>query len=152
MTTMNLSPFSFPIESQNVFRWFNNFNEPIKNQQMIHFVFSVLLNRINDRLDISSLHLAYSDPKMIDKLIEIIDYELHSAKLDFSHINRPALIRDLIIFTLHMLVEKTNQRFELKIKQLLTETLNNLTQVKENLLEQMNKDKKINNQAKLFRR
>ncbi|CAF4054182.1 unnamed protein product [Rotaria sp. Silwood2] len=152
MTTMNLSPFSFPIEGQNVFHWFNKFNEPIKNQQMIHFVFSVLLNQINDRLDMSPLHLAYSDPKMIDELIEIIDYEVHSAKLDFSHINRPALIRDLIIFTLHMLVEKTNQRFELKIKQLLTETLNNLNQVKENLLEQMNKDEKTNNQAKLFRR
>ncbi|CAF3361693.1 unnamed protein product [Rotaria sp. Silwood2] len=152
MTTMNLSPFSFPIEGQNVFHWFNKFNEPIKNQQMIHFVFSVLLNQINDRLDMSPLHLTYSDPKMIDELIEIIDYEVHSAKLDFSHINRPALIRDLIIFTLHMLVEKTNQRFELKIKQLLTETLNNLNQVKENLLEQMNKDEKTNNQAKLFRR
>ncbi|CAF1299577.1 unnamed protein product [Rotaria sp. Silwood1] len=152
MTSMNISPFAIPLEGQNVVHWFNNFNEPRKNQQTIHFIFSVLLNRISDRLDISPLHLAYSDPKMIDELIEIIDYELHSAKLDFSHIYRPALIRDLIIFTLHILVEKTNQRFELKLNQLLTETLSDLNQVKENLLEQMNKDEKVINQAKIFRR
>ncbi|CAF3857042.1 unnamed protein product [Rotaria sordida] len=152
MIATNISPFAFPLEDQNVFHWVNNFNASSKNQQTIHFVFSVLLNLINDRLDISPLHLAYSDPKMIDDLIEIINCELRSAKLDLSHINRPALIRDLIIFTLYMLVEKTNQRFELKTKQLLTETFNHLEQVKENLLEQMNKDKKTNNQANLFRR
>jgi hypothetical protein len=100
----------------------------------------------------SPLHISYSDPKMIDELIELIDFELHSAKLDISHVNRPPFIRDLIIFMLYLLLEKTNQRFELKNKQLLNEALNDLHQIKQNVLDQIDKDKKIDNHGEFFRR
>ncbi|CAF5218576.1 unnamed protein product, partial [Rotaria magnacalcarata] len=65
-TTTPQSPFllarptflsSHPLEDLNVYQWFNNINDLTKNQQTMHFVFRVLLSRINDRLDIFPLHL-----------------------------------------------------------------------------------------------
>jgi primosomal protein N' len=88
---------------------------------------------------------------MVDELIEFIDYQLHSAKVDMSHINRPVFVQDLIIFMLYLFHEKTNQRFELKNKQLLDGTLNDLNQVKQNVLDQINEDAIGDQQAKLFR-
>ncbi|CAF1040890.1 unnamed protein product [Rotaria magnacalcarata] len=160
-TTTPQSPFllarptflsSHPLEDLNVYQWFNNINDLTKNQQTMHFVFRVLLSRINDRLDIFPLHLVYSDPKMIDELIETIDDEINSAKIDLTHINRTALVHDLIILILYMLVEKTNKRFEFKTNLLLSDTLNDLNQVKQNLLDQINEEETSHNQAQLFRR
>jgi hypothetical protein len=152
MTTMTSLSFVSKQDDRNVFHWFDNSNDQSKIERTIYFVFNVLLPRINDRLDMSLLHLAYSDPKMVDELIEIIDYELHSAKIDMSHINKPLLVRDLIIFMLYLFHEKTNQRFELKNKQLLNETLDDLKQVKQNVLDQINEDENFDNQANIFRR
>ena len=152
-TAHNISSTSSDFkDGGNVFQWFNNCNDKNKIERTKHFVFNELLPRINDRLEISPLHLAYSDPKMVDELIEIIDYELHSAKVDMSHIHRPLFVQDLIIFMLYLFHEKTDQRFELKNKQLLDDTLNDLHQVKQNVLDQINEDEKADNQAVLFRR
>ncbi|CAF3274404.1 unnamed protein product [Rotaria socialis] len=145
-------PSSHPLEDLNVYKWFNNIDDLNKKQQTMHFVFRVLLSRINDRLEIFPLHLVYSDPKMVNELIETIDDEINSAKIDLTHINRTVLVHDLIILILYMLVEKTNQRFEFKINLLLSDTLNDLNQVKQNLLDQINKDETSNSQAQLFRR
>ena len=148
---MILSPYaSFHQEERSVLQWFTNVDDPNKNEQTLRFIFTEILPQIRNRLDISPLHLVYSDPKMINELIEIIDYELK--KLNVTHINRPALIQDLIIFILHLLLEKTDQRFESKYKQLLNESLNALHQVKQNIQEQIEEEEKHGNQGQLFRR
>jgi hypothetical protein len=139
-------------DDRTVLQWFSNSDDPSKNARTLRFVFDELLRRINDQLDMSPLYVSYSDPKMMHELIEIIDYELYSKQLDMSHINRPSFIRDLIIFMLYLLFEKTDQRFELKNKQLLTETLNDLHQIKQNVLDQIVEDEQVINHGKLFRR
>jgi hypothetical protein len=151
ITAANSSWFVSKQDDRSVIQWFNNFDERSKIERTIKFVFNELLAGINDRLDMSLLHLSYSDPKMVDELIEFIDYQLHSAKVDMSHINRPVFVQDLIIFMLYLFHEKTNQRFELKNKQLLDGTLNDLNQVKQNVLDQINEDAIGDQQAKLFR-
>jgi hypothetical protein len=137
-------------DDRSIYKWFINSNDLIKNQRILDFVFGELLTRINNRLDKSPLHLAYSDPKLVDELIEIIDYELHTSKIDMKDLDRPLFIQDIIILMLYLFHEKTNQRFEEKNQQLLTETLNNLYQVKQNIFDQLEEDEKIASQAKFF--
>jgi hypothetical protein len=146
------SLFASIVDDQIVFDWFTNFNDRSNNERIIHFVFTELLAHIKDRLDLSPLHLTYSDPKMVDELMGMIDDELRQVKLDMAHINRPSFIRDLVILMLYMFVEKTNQRFERKNKELLREALDDLTQVKHNLLYQMKDEEHAGNHAKMFRR
>ena len=151
--TMTTSPFaSLNQEERSVSQWFTNTADPSKNGRTLQFIFTELLPRINNRLDISPLHLSYSDPKLIDELIEIIDYELDLTKYDMSHMNLPEVVQDLIIFTLYLLLEKTNQRFQLKYQQLLTESLDALHQVERNIREQIDEENKQGNQGQLFRR
>ena len=135
-----------------VMHWFTNGNDSIKNERILHFVIGVLLRRINHRLNIVSLQTAYSDPKMLDELIGIIDSEVHSVKIDTSHVDRPTFIRDLILFMLYLLLEKTNQRFEMKYQQLLKQTLNDLQQIKENVLDQLDANERLVHHGQFFRR
>ena len=139
-------------EDQDVVQWFTDPNNSNENERTFQFVFQELLTRINDRLNHSPLHLAYSDPKLIDELSEMIDDRLHSVKIDLSHIHRPSLIHDLIIFMLHLMLEKTHQRFEVKYNQLLNETLNDLHQIERNVKDQINENETIDNHGQLFRR
>ena len=152
ITTISLSLSSLSVEERSVSQWFTNAADSDKNGRTLQFILTELLPRVNNRLDMSPLNLAYSDPKVMDELIEIIDYELDLTKHDMSHMNLPAVVQDLIILTLYLLLEKTNQRFQTKYKQLLTESLDALHQVQQNIRDQIDEEEKQGNQGQFFRR
>ena len=139
-------------DDRNILQWFNNSSDTNRNQQIFEYVFKELFKRICLRFDHEELNLSYSDPNFMISLIEMLDNEIQSGRLDMNYIDRPPFIRDLILLILYLLIEKTYQRFENRTQDLFNETTNDLCEIQQNIIDQINNQERNDNIAQLFRR
>ena len=150
-TTVPESPLA--LNDKQILTWFTQTQDPTSTiGEAIRSVARNLLVRINDQLNSLPLHSTYSDPRNLDQMIEMIDYELHTAKIDMRELNKPSFIQSVMMLMIHMFIEKTKKKFEERQRELLNETLSDLRRVQQNVVDQMRDEESSDSQAQIFRR
>ena len=75
---------------------------------------------------------------------------IESTKVEINNLDRTPLIGDLILFTIYLLTEKTNQRFEMNNRELFNKTFLHLDQITKNVIDQLNTNREEINLDQMF--